>query len=107
MTGWFDKLFPPEPVPTPPTPKKALSGRVERASVYNADDYFLGIRILLEGERHVYHLIIPVRRPPLDCMHDLTQAGDEVTFSVDENGRIDFETFQNITLDARLGPKPD
>jgi hypothetical protein len=98
MAGLLERLFPPKPVPL--SPPRILRGTVERVSVFVADEYYMGITLLLKDETQVYRLKVQMydqARPP-----ELTQPDDVVTFIANEAGHIDADSFRNFTLETKL-----
>lgn len=100
MAGLLEIIFPPKPVPAPPKPDMVIRGKVERVSVFVADEYYMGVTLLLEGATRACRL--KVRLYDETCPAELTQPGDIVTFGVSEEGRIDADSFKNFTLETRL-----
>jgi hypothetical protein len=101
LKTFFDTLRAPSQGQKPtPKPLRQAKGQAERVSVFVADEYYMGITLLLKGETTVCRLKIHMYDTTLP--YELTQVDDMLTFSVDEAGRIDADSFRNFTLEARL-----
>lgn len=99
LKNFVGSLRQPSPAPVP-RPVRLARGQVERVSVFVADEYYMGVTLLLKGETMVCRL--KVRMYDIRLPYELTQVDDMLTFSVDEAGRIDADSFRNFTLEARL-----
>lgn len=86
----------------PPSPAHTFKGRLERIHTTNFNFSWHSVTFLLEGHPSVFFMSceLPTRFP-----WQLSQAGDEVSFGIDAQGRVMSETFANLTLLDRLGAR--